>query len=275
MNLTASELSEIIDKILPVACQAGDATLRFHKVRGTRVELKADSSPVTEADFAAHSIIVEALKRDFADIPVVSEEDSSIDQAKALADHYFLVDPLDGTKEFINDRDEFTVNIALIEAGLPILGIVHVPALGRTFFGARDVGAFETDDRSRESSKQINVKTPDGGPLVAVASRSHRTPETDAFLRQNGIDDCVDAGSSLKFCRVACGEADIYPRFGPTMEWDTAAGQGLLEAAGGIVHGLEGERFRYGKKGFLNPFFVASSGGVEYTVPMEQSVEAE
>lgn len=269
LNLSAAELSEIIDKILPVACAAGDATLRFHNVGGTRVELKADNSPVTEADLAANAIIVGALKRDFGHIPVVSEEDSSIDQAKALASHYFLVDPLDGTKEFINGRDEFTVNIALIEGGLPVLGIVHAPALGRTFFGARDLGAFETAGRTGEGSRRISVKGADGGPLVAIASRSHRTADTDSFLRENGIDACIDAGSSLKFCRLACGDADIYPRFGPTMEWDTAAGQGVLEAAGGVVRGLSGERFCYGKDGYLNPFFVASSGCVEYTVPQQ------
>jgi 3'(2'), 5'-bisphosphate nucleotidase len=223
------------------------------------VSHKADESPVTAADQAAEAIILERLARAAPGVPVVAEEAAAAGATPQVAAQFFLVDPLDGTKEFIAGRDEFTVNIALIAQGAPVLGVVGAPALGRLFAG--DVSRFQAFEiRGGRDASPLALRArprPPGGP-VAVASRSHGSPETEAWLAAAGVAARVSIGSSLKFCLLAAGEADVYPRFGPTMEWDTAAGHAVVAAAGGEVCETDGRPLRYGKPGFRNPSFIAS-----------------
>lgn len=218
---------------------------------------KDDKSPVTEADIAVDNIIVPAVQKAFPSIPIVSEERAASHAGADKHSCFFLIDPIDGTKEFIKKSGEFTINIALIENGVPKAGIVYAPALGRLFIAELDGSAFEMDEAGKTTP--IAVRSCADGPLTAVASRSHNTPETQAFLDDNEITDCVSAGSSLKFCVLAAGEADIYPRFGPTMEWDTAAGDAVLRAAGGQVLNVDRSPFTYGKPEYRNPNFIACS----------------
>jgi len=225
---------------------------------GFEVHAKADDSPVTTADHVAEEIILRHLARLAPNIPVVAEEQAAGGTIPSVAAEFFLVDPLDGTKEFIHRRGDFTVNIALIRAGAPALGVVYAPATGQLF--AADVGA------ARAVRASLHVRAVPATGLTAVASRSHRTPETDAYLARYEIAALVAVGSSLKFCLVAAGEADLYPRLGPTMEWDTAAGHAVLSAAGGQVAGPDGQPLRYGKPQFRNPWFVASGGFVPHAV---------
>ena len=227
------------------------------------VQAKADESPVTTADHVAEEIILRHLARHAPNIPVVAEEQAAGGNIPAVADEFFLVDPLDGTKEFIRRRGDFTVNIALIRAQVPALGVVYAPATGQLF--AADVGAaravragVDPADPVAAGLQPIHVRAVPGAGLTAVASRSHRTPETDAYLARYAIAEVVAVGSSLKFCLLAAGEADLYPRLGPTMEWDTAAGHAVLSAAGGQVAARDGLPLRYGKPQFRNPWFVAS-----------------
>ncbi|NKN35683.1 3'(2'),5'-bisphosphate nucleotidase CysQ [Agrobacterium sp. a22-2] len=246
------------------ALAAGRAILDVYNA-GPNVTLKADASPVTEADERAEAIILEHLAKAFPDIPVVAEEAVAAGHIPQTAGRSFiLVDPLDGTKEFINKRDDFTVNIALIEAGVPVAGIVYAPAKGVAYIGSK-AGAEKLTidaDFTVTDRKPITIRRHEGAP-IAVASRSHNSPETEAFLRDNGVADYKSVGSSLKFCLLAEGHADVYPRFGRTMEWDTAAGDAVLRAAGGITLGLDGQPLPYGKisqatdSDFANPFFVA------------------
>ena len=225
--------------------------------RGAEVWQKADHSPVTEADLAVDAIVVPALEAAFADIPVISEERAE-PAAPIAAKRFFLVDPIDGTKEFIKHTGEFTINIALIEDGTPIAGIVYAPALGRLFLAETSGRAIELCEA--DTTSELSVRDCTNTDLVALASRSHNTPETQKFLDDNAITECVSAGSSLKFCTLATGDADIYPRFGPTMEWDTAAGHAVLLAAGGRVTTPQNEPFVYGKPDFRNGPFIASCG---------------
>ncbi len=195
-------------------------------------------------------------------VPVIAEESVAAGRVPAIADRFFLVDPLDGTREFVGHRDEFTVNIALIENGEPMLGVVFAPARRELYWGdvrAGKAGHIDADPDGTMPSmgSAISARRPPADGLTAVASRSHRTPETDAFLANYPVVEFRSIGSSLKFCLVAAGEADIYPRIGTTMEWDTAAGHAVLKAAGGRVTGLAGEPFRYGKPGFRNGNFLA------------------
>ena len=216
-----------------------------------QADFKGDGSPVTEADRAAEAIILPELARLAPEIAVISEENAESHQL-APPRRFFLVDPLDGTREFLkrDGRGSFTVNIALIEDGAPVMGLVYAPALDRLFAGVVGVGASE-------SGRPISVRDlPASGP-VAVASSSHRDAQTDAWLAENGIGRTVSIGSSLKFCLLAAGEADVYPRFGPTMEWDTAAGDAVLRAAGGRLETPRGEAFRYGKPDYRNGAFIA------------------
>ncbi|MBL6946381.1 MAG: 3'(2'),5'-bisphosphate nucleotidase CysQ [Rhodospirillales bacterium] len=221
------------------------------------VESKNDNSPVTEADRRAEALITDAIRKDITDVfPIVGEEavsDGIIPDVTGQP--FWLLDPLDGTKEFIKRGTEFTVNIALIEIGIPVLGVVHVPATGDTYWGSR-YGSFATTGGSAE--RQIFCRPqPDDG-VVAVVSKSHKTPEVDEYLKQFTVRKEIGAGSSLKFCRLATGNADLYPRMGRTMEWDTAAGHAVLRFAGGKVLTLEDKELFYGKSGFENPDFVAS-----------------
>lgn len=246
------------------AIAAGQEILRIY-AKGCDFELKDDKSPVTEADHAAEAIIQAALRKATPDIPVVAEEEISGGHVPGdLGARFYLVDPLDGTREFVSRNGDFTVNIALIEKGAPVLGVVYAPVRGVLFTGG-NTGAQEItigDGGAITARKAISCRKA-SGDLVAVASRSHRTPETDAYLEKFSVADCVSVGSSLKFGLLARGEADIYPRFGRTMEWDTAAGDAVLRAAGGITLTLDGNPLTYGRRNqvddadFANPDFVA------------------
>ncbi len=246
--------SGLIEELNPIACSAGRAILEVRK-KGISSSTKADGSPVTEADAAAENLILDGLKKVAPNIPVVSEENIQSHALRQL-EQFFLVDPLDGTKEFLkaDNKGAYTVNIALIENASPVCGVVYAPALDRLFFGDVNSGAFE---RSQGDTKAIRIRSvPASGP-VAVASASHRDAETNQWLEERGITQTVSIGSSLKFCLVACGEADVYPRFGPTMEWDTAAGDAILRAAGGRIECPDGVPFDYGKPNYKNGAFIA------------------
>ncbi|MDD9990670.1 MAG: 3'(2'),5'-bisphosphate nucleotidase CysQ [Rhodospirillales bacterium] len=237
-----------------LALEAGRTIMVFYR-DGTPVETKADCTPVTEADRAADRIIVAGLLAADPGIPVISEESTSTGPAPA-GGRFWLVDPLDGTREFIARTGEFTVNIALIEAGRPVVGVLHAPVQGETYVADGMGGAVRiVGDGPPQAIRARPV--PAQGPAV-VASRLHRDAETNAYIAGLGAARTVSAGSALKFGLLARGEADIYPRFGRTMEWDTAAGQAVLEAAGGHVRDLNGRTLSYGKAGFINPPFVAS-----------------
>jgi 3'(2'), 5'-bisphosphate nucleotidase len=253
---------EITD-LLDATYAAGDAAMEIYR-RDHDVAHKADNSPVTEADLAVDRILGQALADRYPSIPLVTEERVSSHDRSACGNRFFLVDPIDGTKEFIKRTGEFTINIALIEDGEPVAGIVYAPASDRLFVGQKGRGASEI--KKGDVRRPITARIC-GEKKTAVASRSHLTRETEDFISANEIGDCVNAGSSLKFCLVAAGEADIYPRFGPTMEWDTAAGQAVLCAAGGQVLTCDGEPLSYGKPEFRNPFFIASTPSAAYTIP--------
>ena len=253
-----------LDQLGLLAVQAGAAIMaHYANMDDAVLNPKADDSPLTKADLAADKIIAAGLAEFYPDIPVVSEEQAASHQQIGLK-RFFLVDPLDGTKEFISKNGEFTVNIALIDDGMPILGAVYAPVHKRLFLGAvRDadlLGAWEMavapDAQELPKGKPLAIRK--AGPnRAAIASRSHRTAETDTFLNLHHIQNCVAAGSSLKFCLLAAGEADLYPRFGPTMEWDTAAGHAVLNAAGGSVCNVDGTPLTYGKAHYRNPNFIA------------------
>ena len=225
-------------------------------------EQKADKSPVTEADKRAEVIILDALAKLLPDTPVLAEESFEAGVRPSVSDEFLLVDPVDGTKEFIAKRGEFTINIALIRNGAPVAGAVYAPALKQLYLGGETAftGMFEpgeTLDEARLSAARTR-STPDVG-MTAVMSRSHADDQTKAFAEARGVVEAISAGSSLKFCKLAEGAADLYPRFGPTMEWDTAAGHAVLNAAGGAVTDPDGAPFRYGKTadGYKNGAFVA------------------
>lgn len=216
---------------------------------------KADRSPVTAADERAERVILEQLAQVAPGIPVVAEESVAAGRIPEVADQpFFLVDPLDGTKEFISRNGEFTVNIALIEQGMPTVGVVYLPALGETYWANGNDEAWRK--RHGEAAQRIHCRQADD-ELVVVASRSHRDAQTDTYLEGFRVKKLIAAGSSLKLCRVAAGDADMYPRLGRTMEWDIAAGHAVLQAAGGDLTTLDGGPLRYGKPGFDNPHFVA------------------
>jgi 3'(2'), 5'-bisphosphate nucleotidase len=222
-------------------------------------ETKADGSPVTKADHAAEVILLSEIATLAPSIQIISEENVASHNLAARQE-FFLVDPLDGTKEFIKacGNGAFTVNIGLVQNGRPVMGIVFAPALDRLFFGSLGNGAFEI---SGGICRQIRVRMPPADGPVAVASASHRDAQTDQWLEERGITNSIAIGSSLKFCLIAAGEADLYPRYGPTMEWDTAAGDAVLRAAGGHVTAEDGKPFSYGKAGYRNqPFFAAGWG---------------
>ena len=246
---------DLLEKAIAIARQAGDAVLEVYG-GGFTVREKADASPVTEADEQAESRILAALLELTPEIPVVSEEAFSRGLAPRVDGRFWLADPLDGTREFVERNGEFTVNIALVENGEPSLGVVLAPALGQLFAGARGVGAFSEGDGQR---RRIACRRPPAEGLTVVSSRSHGDAASLAdFLGGRPVAASRRAGSSLKFCLVAAGEADLYPRLGRTMEWDTAAGHAVLAAAGGRVETLDGRALTYGKPDFSNPHFVAA-----------------
>lgn len=244
-----------------LALQAGEAELQIQARADFEARLKADASPVTEADLAADAIIREGLAQAFPGLPVVTEEQ---DASHALcAETFILVDPLDGTKEFLRRQGDFTVNIALIHQGAAMRGVVYAPARGRLF--QTDAGGLSFEETLIDGQRRpLRVRRPDNAALVVVASKSHRDAATEAYIARYEVADSQSAGSSLKFCLVAAGEADLYPRLGRTMEWDTAAGQAVLAGAGGQVVRLDdGQPLAYGKPGWENPHFLAFAPGVE------------
>lgn len=248
--------------MIAAALQAGKAIDEIYR-RGFAVTHKTDATPVTEADHAAEAIILEHLRRCAHGVPVVAEEEVAAGRTPTIGAEFFLVDPLDGTKEFVQRRGDFTVNVALARAGVPVLGVVYSPASSQLFAGNAAAGsAFKSVQAPADDvlapRVPIRVRPAPRAGLTVVASRSHATPETDTYLSQYAVADRVAVGSSLKFCLVASGDADLYPRLGPTMEWDTAAGHAVLAAAGGRVLAPGGVALRYGKPGFRNPSFIAS-----------------
>ena len=253
---------ELIEALLAAAVAAGRATLEVYQA-GFTVTQKADQSPVTAADHASERIILERLAQIAPAVPVVAEEAFAAGSIPQVREEFFLVDPLDGTKEFIHRRGEFTVNIALIRRRMPALGVVYSPVGGMLYAGDVAAGkAFRcshpADAATPGPREPLRVRPVPATGVTAVVSRSHSTPETEAYLRHYEVQDRVSVGSSLKFCLVAAGEADLYPRLGPTMEWDTAAGHAVLAAAGGKVLAPGGKPLAYGKPDFRNSFFIAS-----------------
>lgn len=248
----------IIQELTRIARGAGEVINAHVKAsRHSEYRLKADLSPVTAADEAANTFIVDSLQTLDLGLPIIAEESPETNTTSSLTGREFwLVDPLDGTKEFIAGRDEFTVNIALIKSKAPLAGVVHLPAKDVTYVGHLSTGAYKQD--GSQTPVLIQARTAPLEGATVVASRSHFNPETKAWLSEHKIASFSEAGSSLKFCRVAEGAADLYPRLGRTMEWDTAAGHAILCAAGGKVETLQRAPLRYGKPNFENPHFLAS-----------------
>lgn len=257
MTIDVNALRALLPQVVEVARQAGAAIMEIYRSDTFGETSKADDSPLTLADLAAHRTIVAGLEAITPDIPILSEEASNIPYDTRRNWHrYWLVDPLDGTKEFIKRNGEFTVNIALIEAGVPILGVVYAPVLDTCYYAAQGAGA--SVQRGAEAAQPIHVRLHTGdAPIKVVASRSHSDARTAALLEKLGKQESVSMGSSLKFCLVAEGAAHFYPRLGPTMEWDTAAAHAVVNAAGGVVCDATGLALRYNKEDLHNPeFFV-------------------
>lgn len=247
-----------------IALQAGAVIMQVYARPDFEARAKSDNSPVTEADEAADALIRAELAKVFPDIPVVTEELS--DSHSIRADRFIIVDPLDGTKEFVQRRGDFTVNIALVENGVPVRGVVYAPAKERLFYTRADGSSVEEQGPFGDTAGRldtIHVSQPDNDALLVVASKSHRDAATDAYINRYAVKDAKSAGSSLKFCLVATGEADFYPRLGRTMEWDTAAGHAVVLGAGGQVLRFDDHSpLTYGKPGYENPFFLVLAPGV-------------
>ncbi|SDI57890.1 3'(2'), 5'-bisphosphate nucleotidase [Pseudomonas flavescens] len=265
----------LLPAVLALVQQAGAAILPFWR-QGVQVVEKADASPVTAADLAAHRVLADGLQALDASIPVLSEEDADIALSeRALWARWWLVDPLDGTKEFIADSEEFTVNVALIEDGQVVFGVVGIPASGVVYYGGSGLGAWRAEPGDEPQAIAVR-ETPASG-LTVVASRRHGSALQEqllaALVARFGDIDRISVGSSLKFCQLAEGSADFYPRLAPTSQWDTAAAQGVLEGAGGVVLTLHGEPLRYeARESLLNPFFLALPADVEWrAVLVEQA----
>ncbi|MFD1342661.1 3'(2'),5'-bisphosphate nucleotidase CysQ [Litorisediminicola beolgyonensis] len=257
-----SELTRVMRRL---AIEAGEKIMEIYNAADFEIKTKGDLSPVTEADEAADALISAGLREAFPDIALVTEEQSE-SHAQDVST-FLIVDPLDGTKEFINRRGDFTVNIALVVDGMPTRGVVYAPAKERMFYtdsvgrSLEESGSFHPDEVGETT--YIEVREPDNSALMVVASKSHRDEATDDYIGQYQVRDMTSAGSSLKFCLVATGEADLYPRLGRTMEWDTAAGHAVLCGAGGrVVRFDDHTPLSYGKPGFANPFFIAHAPGV-------------
>jgi 3'(2'),5'-bisphosphate nucleotidase len=257
----------LIDALAAAAIAAGEAILAVRRA-GVTVEKKADASPVTEADRAAERLIAAGLAEVAPDIPMVGEESAYDGSIPEIGRTFFLVDPLDGTREFVKGGSDFTVNIGLVRDGVPAVGVIFVPVTGELYAGAVGIGAWRADVTAGAVGprRAMRVRQAPAGPIDVVASRSHRNRETDAYIARFDVGRLVSAGSSLKFCVVAAGEADLYPRMGPTMQWDTAAGEAILRAAGGSVVTTDGKPLFYGRgpapgpEAFRNPSFIATGG---------------
>ncbi len=258
------------DQMIPVfrrlALQAGARIMQVYNSPDFAVKAKSDHSPVTEADEVADELISAGLRLAYPDLVLITEEQA--DSHALTAQTFLIVDPLDGTKEFVQRRGDFTVNIAYVENGVPMRGVVYAPAQDRLFYtlpdgtSVEETGAFDVDMVG--AVRAIGVTQPDNGALMVVASKSHRDAATDDYIAKYTVADMKSAGSSLKFCLVATGEADIYPRLGRTMEWDTAAGDAVLRGAGGkVVRFDDHTTLTYGKAGWDNPFFIAYAPGVD------------
>lgn len=243
---------EVLDQVAKIATDAGNAIMDIYQ-KDFSIYEKSDESPLTEADLAAHKIIVSGLTESYPELPILSEESSGIEY-KDRKDWttFWLVDPLDGTKEFIKKNDEFTVNIALIHEGRPVLGVVYVPAMEVAYMGAVGLGATKSDSNGESN---IQAKESVGEKWVLVGSRSHRGEAMDNYLQSFEQYEFISKGSSLKLCMIAEGLADLYPRLGPTSEWDTAAAHAVVVAAGGVVNDAEGNSLKYNKENILNPWF--------------------
>ena len=257
--------NKICEIFRSLALTSGEVIMDVYNSSKLDVSRKSDDSPVTLADKKADEVISEGLKKYFPEIPVVTEE--KVESHDLYASVFFIVDPLDGTKEFIKRRKDFTVNIALVAQGEPIRGIVYAPARQRLFYTDENGEAVEEmadfSVSKRGLIQKIKTAFPDNKALKVVASKSHLDKKTDEYISKYNYKELVSAGSSLKFCLIATGEADLYPRLGPTMEWDTAAGHAVLSAAGGIVLQIENKQLlKYGKPNYKNPFFIATSKNV-------------
>ena len=259
------DYARLIPIIRRLALEAGDRIMEVYNGPEFEVRSKSDTSPVTIADEAADEIISAGLRAEFPGVVLITEEQAA---SHALtAQTFLIVDPLDGTKEFVQRRGDFTVNIAYVENGVPVRGVVYAPAQGRLFYTREDGVAVEEsgamDKAVVGAQAVISVTKPDNGALMVVASKSHRDAATDEYIAKYAVKDMKSAGSSLKFCLVATGEADLYPRLGRTMEWDTAAGDAVLRGAGGqVVRFDDHTPLAYGKAGWDNPFFIAYAPGV-------------
>jgi 3'(2'), 5'-bisphosphate nucleotidase len=272
--MNESPYAQLLPELTRIARRAGDAILEIYGQDFEVIE-KDDSSPLTQADLASHRVIRDELLQLSPDIPVLSEESADIPFAvRAGWSEYWLVDPLDGTREFVNRNGEFTVNIALIREQEPLLGVVHVPVSGVTYTGL--VGTAATRIEPDGASRPIQVRRPCADPVIVVGSRSHANPELAARLEAIGPHELVSMGSSLKFCLVAEGRADFYPRLGPTCEWDTAAADAVVRAAGGKIVTLDGRPLRYNAKpSFLNPeFLVIADDSRDWLEPFRENQQA-
>jgi len=263
-------LEDTLVQLVDISRRAGLAILEWYDGDMGIIQ-KADDSPLTNADLASHKLINEDLTRLWPEIPVLSEESAVIPwETRQKWQQYWLVDPLDGTKEFINRNGEFTVNIALIRDHQPVMGVVHVPVTDISYYGALETGAWRQNGSM--NAAVINVRRPTADPAVIVGSRSHANPELASQLDKLGPHELTSMGSSLKFCRVAEGLADFYPRLGPTSEWDTAAAQAVVEAAGGKVVKIDGSPLAYNCKDvYLNPhFFVFGDAARDWLWPFQE-----
>jgi len=250
--------SELIEQLIEISKEAGKAILEVYKTNFD-YQIKEDLSPLTEADTRSNNIICERLKVLTPNIPILSEENSDVPfNIRSQWNQYWLIDPLDGTKEFIKQNGEFTVNIALIKNNTPILGIINVPATGETYWGSEENGSYYSSNDI--SKKKISVSKNLGDPIRVVTSRSHKNANLENLLKNLDKYKLVRKGSSLKFCLIATGEADVYPRFGTTSEWDIAAGEAIVKFAGGYIVTVDNQAMKYNtKENLLNSYFIASS----------------
>lgn len=260
------DYQKLYQEMRRLAIEGGRAIMDIYGQDDFQVDTKSDDSPVTAADLAADRVISAGLRAAFPDVPLVTEEQAS--SHTQTVSTFLIVDPLDGTKEFVKRRGDFTVNIAYVKDGVPVRGVVYAPARGRLFITDADGVTFEEsgdfDPATPGPMTRIGVRTPDNQSLLVVASKSHRDQATDDYIAKYAVQDMKSAGSSLKFCLVATGEADLYPRLGRTMEWDTAAGQAVLTGSGGAVVRFDDHTpLAYGKDDFANPFFIAYAPGVD------------
>lgn len=259
------DFTQLVPVMRRLALEAGDAIMAIYESPDFDVKAKSDASPVTAADEAADALIAAGLREAFPDVTLITEEQAASHALRAST--FLIVDPLDGTKEFIQRRGDFTVNIAYVQNGVPVRGIVYAPAKGRLFYTEADGRAVEETGPFGKSAAgsvtPLAVSSPDNDALMVVASKSHRDQTTDDYIAKYNVRDMTSAGSSLKFCLLATGEADLYPRLGRTMEWDTAAGDAVLRGAGGhVVRFDDHTPLAYGKEGWDNPFFIAYAPGV-------------